>query len=164
VKPHIQPVPLFWVKKIAMIKKEDLQKVIPHSGKMLLLSKIIDYNMEERRLTAEYHITEDCLFFDSVSGGVPAWAAFECIAQAFAALSGISGSKTGEKPKIGFILSVSKMQIFLPIIKPGSTIVINVKELDNMDSVYNFDGNIFLEGSLVLEGKFTVKASNGEII
>ena len=156
-----------------MIKKEDIQTLIPHRGKMLLLSNIIDYNPDEPSLTAEYHITEDCLFFNGAVGGVPAWAAFECIAQAFSALSGIRGRQTGEssalasgvKPKIGFILSVSKMQIFIPVIKPGSTIVIKVKELDNIDLVSDFYGTIFLEDTKVLEGKITVMAANeGELI
>jgi hypothetical protein len=53
-----------------MIEKEELQTLIPHRGKMLLLSKIIDYNLDERSLAAEYHITEDCLFFNSAAGGV----------------------------------------------------------------------------------------------
>ena len=156
-----------------MIKKEDIQTLIPHRGKMLLLSNIIDYNLDEGNLTAEYHITEDCLFFNSAVGGVPAWAAFECIAQAYSALSGIRGRNTGEpsafasgvKPKVGYILSVSKIQIFLPVIKPGSTIVIKVNELDNMDSVSDFEGTVFLGDTKVLEGKITVMAANeGDLI
>ena len=148
-----------------MIEKEDLQALIPHRGKMLLLSSIIDYNPDERSLTAEYHITKDCLFYNSDAGGVPAWAAFECIAQAYSAFSGIRSSKTYElvssvKPNIGYILSVSKMQIFLSLIKPGSTIIIKVIELDNINSAYNFEGKVFLEDTKVLEGKITVMAAN----
>ena len=142
-----------------MTEKEDIQALIPHSGKMLLLSTIIDYNLDERSLAAEYHITKDCIFFNSAAGGVPAWAAFECVAQSFAALSGIRGSKTGAKPKVGYIISVSKMQIFIPVLIPGSTIVIKVKELDTMDLVTEFEGKVFLGDTKVLEGKITVMAA-----
>lgn len=148
-----------------MIENENLQALIPQSGKMLLLSKIIDYNLDEKSLTAEYQITKDCLFFNSAAGGVPAWAAFECVAQAYLALSGIRDNQKNAKPKAGFILSVSKMQIFIPVIKPGSTIVIKVKELDSMDLIDNFEGKVFLEDTKVLEGKITVMASSeGDLI
>ena len=148
-----------------MIEKEDVQALIPHRGKMLLLGNIIDYDPDEGSLTAEYHITKDCLFFNSAEGGVPSWAAFECIAQAYSAFSGIR-DRTGAalassgKQKAGYILSVSKMQIFFPVIKPGSTIVIKVKELEIMDSVCNFEGKVFLEDTKILEGKITVMAAN----
>ena len=148
-----------------MIENENLQALIPQSGKMLLLSKIIDYNLDEKSLAAEYQITKDCLFFNNAAGGVPAWAAFECVAQAYLALSGIRDSKKNVKPKAGFILSVSKMQIFIPVIKPGSTIVIKVKALDSMDLIDNFEGKVFLEDTKVLEGKITVMASSeGDLI
>ena len=142
-----------------MIESKDLSSIVPHSGRMLLLSKITGYNPEERSLEAEYHITENCLFFDPETGGLPSWVGFECIAQAIAALSGITErekSGPGGKPRKGFILSVSKMQVFLPLLSSGSTISIKVKELDRMDLVYNFFGQIFLGGEKVLEGKLTV--------
>jgi predicted hotdog family 3-hydroxylacyl-ACP dehydratase len=140
-----------------MIETKDLPSIVPHRGKMLLLSKITGYNLKERILEAEYHITESCLFFDPAIGGVPGWVGFECIAQAIAALSGIRNSEKGEKLRRGFILNISKMQVFLPILKSGSTAIIKVKELDCMDLVYNFDGQIFIEGEKALEGTLTVK-------
>ena len=149
-----------------MIETKDLPSIMPHRGKMLHLSKITGYNLEERSLEAEYHITENCLFFDPAIGGVPGWVGFECIAQAISAFSGIRGREkrgpaAGEKPRIGFILSISKMQIFLPVLKSESTVVIKVKELECMDLVYSFEGQIFLEGTKVLEGTLTVMEVEG---
>ncbi|MCL2808793.1 MAG: 3-hydroxylacyl-ACP dehydratase [Treponema sp.] len=149
-----------------MIEINDLSSIIPHGGKMLLLSNITRYNLEECNLEAEYHITENCLFFDPQIGGVPTWVGFECIAQAIAALSGISDlekDEKNEKPRIGFIISISKMDVFLPVLKSGSTIVIKIKELDCMDLVYNFEGQIFLEGTKVLEGTLTVMEERGDV-
>ena len=154
-----------------MIETKDLPSIVPHRGKMLLLSKITGYNLEERILEAEYHITENCLFYDHVTGGVPGWVGFECIAQAIAALSGICSREKGEpaalassvNPRIGFILSISKMQVFLPVLKSGSTVVIKVKELECMDLVYNFDGQIFLDDKKALEGTLTVMEVEGDV-
>ncbi|MCL2441510.1 MAG: 3-hydroxylacyl-ACP dehydratase [Treponema sp.] len=146
-----------------MIEIKDLSSIIPHSGKMLLLSCITEYNLEERNLEAEYNITESCIFFDPAAGGVPSWVGFECIAQAIAALSGIENcekEKTGDAgkkpPRIGFILSISKMQVLIPVLKSGCTVIIKVKELDRTDMVFNFEGQIFLEGTKALEGTLTV--------
>ena len=158
------------------MESNDLLSIVPHRGKMLLLSRIIGYNPEERSLEAEYYITENCLFYDQEIGGVPGWVGFECIAQAIAAFSGIrcrekrssAANKppalaSSVKPRIGFILSISKMQVFLPVLNSGSTVLIKIKELDSMDSVYNFNGQIFLEGEKALEGKLTVMEVEGDV-
>jgi len=139
-----------------MTEINDLTSILPHSGRMLLLSKITGYNSEERSLEAEYHITENCLFFDSAIGGVPSWVGLECIAQAIASFSGFSDCEKSKKPRIGFILSISKMEVFIPVLKSGSTAVIKVKELDRTDSIYNFDGQIFVEGVMALNGTLTI--------
>jgi predicted hotdog family 3-hydroxylacyl-ACP dehydratase len=130
--------------------------IIPHKGKMLLLSRIIDYDLEEKTLCAEYDITENCIFYNPAVEGVPAWAGFEFLAQAISALSGLRGRISGEEPKIGYILSVSSMQIDSQFFQAGNTVQINVKESGCMDQVYNFEGTVFLEGKKVLDGKLTV--------
>ena len=147
-----------------MIEKEDPAFLIPHKGRMLLLSRINEYNLEERSLSAEYDITRDCLFYDPLIGGVPSWVAFEFLAQSIAALSGISSRLKGEKPKIGFILSVSSLQMDIPFFPAGSTVEIRVKESSNLDQVSNFDGEAFLEGRKVLEGKLMVMNADDEHI
>jgi len=144
------------------IEKEELFSVIPHRGRMLLLSRVKRYNTKEKTIEAEYNITGDCLFYDSALGGVPAWVGFECIAQAVAALSGIQDCKNGAAPKMGFILSVSAMRIGLPFFGIGSVAEIRAKEIDRVDLVSTFEGEIFLEGRKVLEGKMTVMEVNDE--
>ena len=129
---------------------------IPHKGKMLLLSRIINYDLEEQTLCAEYDITESCIFFNTAKKGVPAYVGFEFIAQAIAAFSGIRGLKPGEEPKKGYLLSISSIQIDIQFFQAGNTVQINIKESGRMDQVSNFEGTIFLEGKKVLEGKLTV--------
>jgi predicted hotdog family 3-hydroxylacyl-ACP dehydratase len=149
-------------KEHTMIEKEELFSVIPHRGRMLLLSRIKCYNLEERSIEAEYHITKDCLFYDPVLNGVPAWAGFEFIAQSISALSGIVEHKLGLKPKFGFILSVSSMRIELPFFKTGNIVEIKTKQIERMDSVFIFHGEISLEGKKIIEGKLTVMDINEE--
>jgi predicted hotdog family 3-hydroxylacyl-ACP dehydratase len=131
---------------------------------MLLLSKVNGYNLEERSLCAEYHVGEDCLFYDPVIQGVPAWVGFEFMAQAISVLSGLRGRLRGEKPKIGFIMSISSMRIGLPLFRAGSTVEVKVRESGSMDMVYTFEGEILLEGKKVMEGKLTVMDAKDELI
>jgi predicted hotdog family 3-hydroxylacyl-ACP dehydratase len=145
-----------------MIETEELITLVPHRGKMLLLSRVIGYNLEERSIEAEYHITEDCLFYDPQAAGVPAWVGLEFMAQAIAAISGIWSREKGEPPKMGFILSVSAMQIETAFFRAGSILNIKMKEAGRMDSVYNFDGEIRVENEKAVQGKLTVLELNDE--
>ena len=147
-----------------MIEGEELASLLPHRGSMLLLTRVNEYNLERRTLCAESHITEDCLFYDPVIKGVPAWVAFEFLAQSIAALSGLWSREKGENPQIGFILSVSSIQIGLPLFSAGTTVELRLKENDRMDQVFNFKGEVFLEDRKVMEGKLTVMEVNDEHI
>jgi predicted hotdog family 3-hydroxylacyl-ACP dehydratase len=138
-----------------VIEREELETIIPHKGKMLLLNRVIEYN-DDHSLRAEYDITEDCIFYDPAVDGVPVWAAFEFMAQAVSALTGIKSREKGEKPKIGFILSIPSMRMEIPFFKNGSTVEVYVKETDCTDMIYTFDGAAFLEGRKVMEGNLMV--------
>ena len=138
-----------------MIEKDELISLVPHRGRMYLLSRVKSYDMKARRLEAEYDITENCLFFDPCAGGVPAWVSFEFIAQAISVLFGLTRREMGKKPEIGFIMSVSSVKSEIPVFKAGTTVEIKVKEINCMDMVYSFEGFVFLEGRKVFEGKLT---------
>ena len=147
-----------------MIEKEELTSILPHQGRMLLLSRIKEYNLEERFLRAEYDITEDCLFYDPVIKGVPAWVSFEFLAQAIAAISGLASIKKGEKPKMGFILSVSSMKMDIPFFSIGTTVELTVTVTGSMDQVFNFDAEVCLEGRKLVRSKLTVMEAEEEQI
>jgi len=147
-----------------MVEEDELFSVVPHRGRMLLLSKITNYNPEERIIEAEYRIPKDCIFYNSALDGVPSWVGFEFIAQAISALSGIKNRENGGTPKIGFILGISQMQIDIPFFKTESTIAIKAKEIDHVDSLYIFWGEIFIEGRSALKGKLTVYDADDEQI
>jgi len=144
-----------------VIEKEELQTLIPHQGKMLLLSRVIEYDIEHG-IRAEYDITRNCLFYDPVTDGVPTWAGFECMAQAVSVLSGIKSREKGEKPKLGFLLSVPSMRITIPLLKPGSSVEVRVQEVDCTEMIYTFEGTALVEGKKVMEGKLMVMEVSDE--
>ena len=139
-----------------MIEKEELLTLIPHSGKMMMLDRIINYNLDEKSVEAEYKITDECIFYDDKEEGVPSWAGFEFIAQAVASLIGIKNREKEIPPKEGYIISVSQVNISLPILKKNSIIKIVSRELNSDHPVYIFSGEIFSDGHEALSGKITV--------
>jgi len=102
-----------------IIENEDLLSLLPHRNKMLLINRVTEYDVHKRFLCSEYDVSEDCLFYDPVLNGVPAWISFEFMAQAVSALAGITGQLAGKPPMIGFIMSVSAFEIKKSIIWKG---------------------------------------------
>jgi len=144
------------------MKNDELLTLLPHRGKMLLLSKVNSYDYKEMYLSAEYHVTPDCLFFDPAIGGVPSWAGFEFIAQAISVISGIRNHELGIETRMGFILSIPSMKMEIPLFKSGSCIELRVKQKDATELIYTFEGAAFLEGRKVIEGKMMVMEINEE--
>jgi len=144
-----------------LIEREELQTLIPHRGKMMLLDRVIEYDIEHS-LRAEYTITRDCLFYDPVLDGVPAWVGFEFIAQAISTLTGIKKRAKGEKPNIGFILSIPSMRMEIPFLKNGSLVEVRVEETDCTDMIFTYEGEAFLENKKVMEGKLMVMELSDE--
>ncbi len=144
-----------------MIEKEELLTLIPHKGKMMLLNRVIDYDIKHS-IRSEYNITKSCLFYDPVLDGVPSWAGFEFMAQTISVLTGIRKREKGEKPTIGFILSIPSMRMEIPVFKNGDLLDIRAKETDCTDMIYTFEGAIFLRDKKVMEGSLMVMEVSDE--
>ena len=143
--------------------KESVSELVPHKGKMFLLNRICDYDLEINLITTEIDITRDNLFYEEELGGVPAWVAFEYMAQSVSALSGLQGRTKGEKPKVGFIMSVSGFNAYVPVFKQGETVVINVLEKTRNDNAVTFEGSATVNGTLAVTAKLnTVEVENSK--
>ena len=138
-----------------LIGKEELLSLVPHRSGMFLLDRINSYDLEEYSVEAEYDISENCLFFDSAAGGIPAWVCIEFIAQVISVLFGLKRREMGEKSRLGFLLSVSSMKTELPVFKVGSTVVLKAHKINCIDMIYTFDCSAFIEGKNVFKSKLT---------
>jgi predicted hotdog family 3-hydroxylacyl-ACP dehydratase len=121
---------------------EPLEKLVPHRGKMLLLSKILSCEEENNSLLANVDISQSSFFYDDKLNGVPVWVGFEYMAQAIAALNGKNDLAKGQEPGFGFILSVSNFIANTPCFKQNSTILVYVKEEFQMDNMFMFNCSI----------------------
>jgi predicted hotdog family 3-hydroxylacyl-ACP dehydratase len=137
-----------------MIEYDELLSLIPHKGKMLLLSRIMEYDLKKRTLSSEYDITPSCLFYDTGLDGVPSWVSFEFMAQSVSCLSGLTGRVMGREPQIGVILSVSGLELTSPVIR--SKVVVHIVEDVQLDSVFTFNGEVYSDTKQVASAKITV--------
>jgi predicted hotdog family 3-hydroxylacyl-ACP dehydratase len=138
------------------IERDELITLLPHKGKMFLLSRLVSYDTVERSLSSEYDITEECLFYDPELEGVPGWVSFEFMAQSIAALSGLVGREEREPSKPGFILSVSNMEIMTPVLKAGTTVCIAVQKDSTVEKIFTFDCTVSLNGIEAVSAKLMV--------
>lgn len=127
------------------ITENEIEEYLPHRGKMLLLSRITDYDMERRIITGEYDITEECIFYEREGDGLPSWVSFELMAQTICALTGIAHKLFGRKILPGMILSVTNFKTKTDWLKCGTTVRMKMTEdyRDDEDSLYNYIGELW---------------------
>ena len=125
------------------IERDTLIELLPHKGKMFLLSRVTQYDTESHTITSEYDITPGCIFYEDEADGVPTWAGFEFMAQGISALTGITNKALARRPRPGFILSVSKFKAVVPYLKSGTTIVMKIKEDYRAEMTYSYNCELF---------------------
>ncbi len=128
--------------------RDDVKKIVPHSGKMCLLDRVVSYSLQELSIETQVDIHPECMFFDSDMDGVPAWVGFEYMAQSISALSGIYGLSQSKPPKLGFIMSINSYKAEFPLFANGATLTMQVQQTMRMDAAVTFDGKIFIGNRL----------------
>lgn len=120
------------------IERDTLIELLPHKGKMFLLSRVVEWDIKARTITSEYDITSGCIFYEKAADGVPIWAGFELMAQGISALTGITNREIGRRPRPGFILSVRDFSARVKWLKNNTTVVMKIKEDYKADQTYSY--------------------------
>ena len=108
----------------------DIRSLIPHSGAMVLLDRVIA--ADEESLCAEVRIRLDSLF--CAADGVGAWVGLEYMAQTIAAFAGYTAYARGETVKPGFLLGARRYECTLPMFSPGSLLRVHVRRVLQSDN------------------------------
>lgn len=129
------------------IEHDELINYLPHKGKMFLLSRVLEHNIDNHTITSEYDITENCIFYEPEFDGVPSWTGFEFMAQGISALTGITNTMKGRTPLPGFILSVMEFKASVGYLKNGTTIRMKIAEdfRDDENHVYRYLCQLFAD-------------------
>ncbi|MGZ5008481.1 MAG: ApeP family dehydratase [Methylobacter sp.] len=120
-------------------KAPAITDLIPHTGDMVLLDRIIDY--DEQGLTAELIVRGDGLLGNAES--VPAWAGIEYMAQTIAAYAGMMAKRANEPIRLGFLLGTRHYNSNIAAFKVGSSLTIRVQKIIQDDSLGVFECRIF---------------------
>jgi len=102
----------------------EVASLIPHRSSMALLERVVF--ADEETLHAEVLIGADCIFFDAVGHGVPAWLGIEYMAQAIAAFEGYWSLQRGEPVKVGLLLGSRRYESHCAQFAAGSVLRVEV--------------------------------------
>jgi predicted hotdog family 3-hydroxylacyl-ACP dehydratase len=116
----------------------DVAELIPHSGKMVLLDRII--SCDNNSLSAELVVRDDGLLDNDKT--VPAWVGIEYMAQAVAAYAGMMAKRVGEPIKLGFLLGTRRYSSNVAEFKVGSTLTVHVEKIIQSDNLGAFESMI----------------------
>ncbi|MBQ5499425.1 MAG: 3-hydroxylacyl-ACP dehydratase, partial [Treponema sp.] len=53
------------------VEKEELLTMVPHKGKMFLLNRVVQYDVEKLTITLQLDVKPDNIFYDEELGGIP---------------------------------------------------------------------------------------------
>jgi predicted hotdog family 3-hydroxylacyl-ACP dehydratase len=88
-----------------------LETLVPHRGRMLLVSAILDHSPDET--TCAIEIPADS-FVAASDGTVPPWTALEYMAQTVAVHAGLTAWQRGEPVKLGFLIGSRRVEFHAP--------------------------------------------------
>lgn len=131
--------------------RNDIEKLLPHRGKMLLIDEII--SKERDNFVTTYKIKENSLLFSD--RGVPSYALIEYMAQSIAAYNSFFYSKGKDESKIGFIVRVRKFQCAVSYFSLGSCLKIKVSSKLVVDKMGSFVCTAFLGDEKIGSAKIT---------
>lgn len=128
-----------------VIEKQELLELLPHKGRMHLLSRLTDYDLEKKTVAAETDIAEDFIFYEEDLGGAPDWSVFEIMAQSISALTGIICRRNNVPPMAGCILSISDFSMDGKAFPLGSKISVTSEEefFDAESGIYRYKSVAF---------------------
>lgn len=122
------------------IEYDELINYLPHKGKMFLLSRVTEHDVNTHKITSEYDITENCIFYEPEFDGIPTWSGFELMAQCVSALTGITNTIKGRTPLPGFLLSVMEFHANVGYLKNNTTVQMKAVEdfRDEENHIYRY--------------------------
>jgi len=129
-----------------------VKELIPHSGKMSLLDRVVDYG--EDWLNAEVVINFDSMFCDGDK--IPALVGIEYMAQAIAAFAGKNDKQLKREISIGLLIGTRKYSTNTDCFPVNSILNIYVKQIYLEDKglgvfkcqITAKDSDLFLEANL----------------
>ncbi len=104
---------------------EMLQKFMPHSMPMVLIDRVLEYDMDSIVTETEVGPRLPCF----MNNGVPAYLGIEIMAQSVAIWSGLNRAKQDQKPSIGYLLGSRRFECAVDVFSSGSTLRVGSRQV-----------------------------------
>jgi predicted hotdog family 3-hydroxylacyl-ACP dehydratase len=121
-----------------IIQGAELLELSPHRNGMILLSRVTEFDTENRFVATQFDVNSSCIFFEE--NGIPSWVSFEIMAQSISALNGIIDRLNGVPSKAGCLLSVSDFKTDAEFFSAGETLSVEAAEefRDDESKIYRY--------------------------
>ncbi|MFT0211457.1 hotdog family protein [Pseudomonas sp. F1_0610] len=103
---------------------EAIAALVPHSGNMMLLDKIISW--DEEQVTTQVIVKNNGLF-NQEDGSYPAYLGIELMAQSIAAYAGMRAKQAGLPVELGFLLGTRRFETNVDRFPLNSILTITAK-------------------------------------
>ena len=140
------------------LNREEIQKYIAHRDPILLVDRVINCDLENEEIHAQFDVKED---WDILGGHfpgnpiMPGVLTVEASAQASAVLTNTLLGKTSEEV-LFYFAAIENVRFKAPVL-PGNTIDMKVKITKRKASIVKSEAKIYVDDKLVTECAFTAK-------
>ena len=135
----------------------EITAVVPHSGRMLLLSRVIAHTADETVCAVDVDRSE---LFRDAGGSVPGWVSLEYMAQCIAAHAGLVARDRGERQRPGLFLGTRRTRIHIDNFRAGQRLRVTSRHLRGEAGLAWFECAVedATDGEALARGRLSVYA------
>ena len=139
---------------IMTVSKQEIEKIIPHRGNMLLIDEIREYN--ETSGVGIHHVRDNEFWVPGHFPGTPIMPGvlqIEAMAQT-ACFVAFSGLNTNGDETLGYFTTMEKIKFF-HMVRPGDVLELHIELITRKMKLFKFHGIAMVGGKKVSEATFT---------
>lgn len=135
----------------------EITTIVPHSGRMLLLSRVITHTADQTVCAVD--VAQSELFHDA-GGSVPGWVSLEYMAQCIAAHAGLVAHYRAERQRPGLFLGTRRTRIHVDSFRAGQRLRVTAQHLRGEAGLAWFECAVedAADGATLAQGRLSVYA------
>ena len=135
----------------------DLAELLPHSGPMRLLARVLSHDAERTVCALDPGASE---LFRAAAGNVPGWLALEWMAQCIAAHGGLIARAAGRKPSPGMLVGAKRVGLERRAFDPGEKLEVEARFTGSAGALASFACALRAGAEVVATGSLSVYVSD----